>query len=137
MKGIHLLKIEAGNILTSSELKVITYPDGGLSRIGIYDELPENEALSFDGKSKRYEDEIPQVKKPIGLDFTLEDSFIVEASNEHYSPAKSILSPYAPVNMFDGFETARSRKDGNEEYVVVGFKEPKNISNIEVDFTFL
>ena len=136
IEGHSSLKLKAKNILTSSELKVITYPDGGLSRIGVYNELPEREASSFDGKSKRYEDEIPQVKKPIGLDFIPEDSFIVEASNEHYSPAKSILSPYAPVNMFDGFETARSRKEGNEEYVVVGFKEPKIISIIEVDFTF-
>ncbi|MAW07555.1 MAG: hypothetical protein CME61_04655, partial [Halobacteriovoraceae bacterium] len=124
------------NVLTSNELKVITYPDGGLSRIGIYDEIPEGEASCFDGKSKKYEDGIPQVKKPIGLDFIPQDSFIVEASNEHYSPAKSILSSYAPVNMFDGFETARSRIDGNEEYVVVGFKEPKMVSSIEVDFTF-
>ena len=38
--------------------------------------------------------------------------------------------------MFDGFETARSRKEGNEEYVVVGFKAPKIVSSIEVDFTF-
>ena len=136
IEGHSVLKLKVDKVISTNRLKVITYPDGGLSRIGVFDELPEDQASCFDGKSKGHKDEIPQVKKPIGLDFNLSDTFIVEASNEHYSPAKSILSPYEPVNMFDGFETARSRKEGNEEFVIVGFKELRTVSSIEIDFTF-
>ncbi len=61
---------------------------------------------------------------------------ILHASNEHYGPAVQILSPFPPLNMFDGFESARSRVPGHTEEGTIGLGRESVIHRIEVEFTY-
>jgi allantoicase/CubicO group peptidase (beta-lactamase class C family) len=61
---------------------------------------------------------------------------IVSASNQHYGPAAQVISPYPPLNMFDGLESARSREAGHSENVVIALARPARISRVEIAFTY-
>ena len=61
---------------------------------------------------------------------------IVKSSNEHYGPAAQVISPFAPINMFDGLESARSRIAGNHEEVDIALAKTTSIESIECDFTY-
>ncbi|MEQ1878799.1 MAG: serine hydrolase, partial [Bdellovibrionia bacterium] len=147
------------------ELRVSMVPDGGLSRLAIFDEsLPSSEKPKFkpasEAKSSAFAEKIPHPKKPlapkypvtpervaenwksreIGTEINLASAAygakIVSASNEHYGPATQIISPYPPLNMFDGFESARSRTPGHSENVVVELARAEKINRIELEFKF-
>jgi allantoicase/malate synthase/CubicO group peptidase (beta-lactamase class C family) len=146
------------------EIRVSIFPDGGLTRIGLFDELPANEVSKFEApasaKSHRFSDPIPHALKPLTPKYRLSDEQIqrnwttlspgeevdvasaayggkiLSASNEHYGPAAQIISPYPPLNMFDGFESARSREKGHFEEVVIELGKSGPVHRIEVDFTF-
>jgi len=60
---------------------------------------------------------------------------IMECTDEHYSPAYSILSAESPGGMDDGLESSRSRGNHNEE-VVVGLDRLSDIKQLEFDFSF-
>ncbi|MBC7691829.1 MAG: serine hydrolase [Methylotenera sp.] len=146
-------------------VRVSMFPDGGLSRLGLFDEsLPVAEQACFqphaEAKSVAFAEKIPHSLKPLAPHYEagpeeIEKNWqsvpagsemdvacsafggkIVRASNEHYSPATQIISPYPPIHMFDGMESARSRISGHFEDVVVEFLRPSVISRIEVDFSF-
>jgi malate synthase len=122
---------------TFSKVKVKTYPDGGLTRIGLYKELPTGMASKFDGLSHIFKEEIPQTAKTLGIPFDQASSAIkfISASNQHYAPAENILSPFGPINMFDGFESARSRGRDHHEVVVIQ-QAKQRVNFIEIDFTY-
>jgi len=61
---------------------------------------------------------------------------LVSVTNEHYGPAAQVLSPYVPLSMHDGFESARSRVKGHKEILVVGLGSPHVVHRVELDFTF-
>lgn len=148
--------------LNSSEkiytsIKIEMYPDGGLTRVGLYADLPQHEKLKFAMKvCERFKDEIPKTKKPLSLKFdpTLEETArnrqkahvnlaglafgakLISATNEHYSPAVQLISPYPPLHMFDGLESSRSRKKDNFEEVVIALAEESKIGRIILDFEF-
>ncbi len=61
---------------------------------------------------------------------------IVSASNQHYGPAAQVISPYPPLNMFDGLESARSRDIGHSENVVIDLAQAARIAKVEIDFTY-
>jgi allantoicase len=61
---------------------------------------------------------------------------IVSASNQHYGPAAQVISPYPPLNMFDGLESARSRDAGHSENVVIALAMPARIGRVEIVFTY-
>ena len=61
---------------------------------------------------------------------------IVSASNQHYGPAAQVISPYPPLNMFDGLESARSRDAGHSENVVIALAKPARIGLVEIAFTY-
>ena len=61
---------------------------------------------------------------------------IVSASNQHYGPAAQVISPYPPLNMFDGLESARSRDAGHSENVVIALAKPARIGSVEIAFTY-
>lgn len=141
-----------------SAIKVEMYPDGGLTRVGLYADLPENEKLKFAmNVCERFKEEIPKTKKPLSLKYAPTPHAIarnklkaqridlaglafgaklVSATNEHYSPAIQLISPYPPINMFDGLESSRSRKINNFEEVVIGMAEKSVIRRIILDFEF-
>lgn len=140
-----------------SQIRIEMFPDGGLTRVGLYDELPLNESIKFSmNTSERYSVEVPKVTKPLvmkyeptalGIKKNKEKARInltglafgarlLSTSNEHYGPAVQLLSPYPALNMFDGFESARSRKKDNYEEIIVQLAEVSKISTIILDFEF-
>lgn len=61
---------------------------------------------------------------------------VMKATDEHYSPAILVLSPFAPINMFDGMESARSRVPGHFEELTVKLAKPAAIDRIELDYSY-
>lgn len=137
------------------KIRVSNYPDGGLSRLGLYKEIDEKFLTSY-----TYKDVIPMPAKPLNIIYhpTAVDikknlsrfkkgeeinvaslafgGNLVKASNEHYGPAIQVVSPFAPMNMFDGLESARSRKSDHFEECIVSLAWPAVIHRIELDFTY-
>jgi malate synthase len=138
-----------------TQIKVSNYPDGGLSRIGLYKDFDEAELKSY-----VYDDVISMPSKPLNIVYnpTAEEikknlarfkkgdeinvaslafgGKLVKASNEHYGPAIQVVSPFSPMNMFDGLESARSRVKDHSEECIVALAWPAKVHRIELDFTF-
>jgi malate synthase len=147
------------------EIRVEMYPDGGLTRVGLYGALPETLRSGFvsvsSSKCVRFSDEIPKTRKPLTIaylprpDEVLENlkrvstinapcdyacaafgGQLIRATNEHYGPAVQVISPYPPIHMFDGLESSRSRVPGHYEEVVVKLGRKIKIARIVIDFKF-
>lgn len=136
-------------------IRVSNYPDGGFSRLGLFKDLSEDHLQSY-----VYQDDIPSPKKPLNIVYkpTSEEirknvarfkagdeinvaslafgGKLVKASNEHYGPAIQVISPYSPMNMFDGLESARSRVKDHYEECIVSLGWECQIHRIELDFTY-
>jgi len=146
-------------------IRVCNYPDGGLSRLCLYDaSLPAAEQKHYKPASEApvetFPDKIPMTAKPLTPNYTCDTSDleaiwarvdaglqtevgnyvaggkIFKVTNEHYGPAVQILSPFPPIHMFDGLESARSRIVGHEEEVIVELHRACNIGRIVLDFHF-
>jgi allantoicase len=46
-----------------------------------------------------------------------------------------VISPWPPLHMFDGLESARSREPGHSEHVTIALARPACIGRIAIDFT--
>lgn len=164
LKGHALVQIKLPKTVIAQKIKVEIYPDGGLSRLGLYDQLPENEQSKFVdlnlAKSIIFDDLIPTTDKPLQLEYVdstdkraenlaaieTEERFnaasafygaeLISASDEHYAPASLLISPYVPLSMFDGFESARSHNSEHQEVVEIKLACKTNISDLEFDFTY-
>lgn len=166
MLGHSYLKVKLDKTLNNFTLfKVEMYPDGGLSRLGFYTDLPDNEKSKFlslaQAKVTRFEENIPKTHKPLSLKYHLSPEKVAKnvktlkqlqrplnlaglalgaqllsATNEHYGPAVQVISPYPAIHMFDGLESSRSRKKGHFEEVVIKLAEVSKISKIVLDFTY-
>ena len=146
-----------------SEILVEQYPDGGFTRLGLYETLPP----SFEGEFKslneahclRFKDEIPRVKKPLSIPYrpTSEEiksnlgrvsahrvdyassafgGSLLGATNEHYGPAAQVISPFPPINMFDGMESARSREPGHFDEVTIKLGKAIVPRRVQLDFKY-
>ena len=166
LEGHALKRVTSANSSTQIRaVKVKMYPDGGLTRLGLFDDLlPASEKSKFkpvsSAVSEPYPDAIPQPQKPLTPKFHANEeriaaiwsrshslkwidlassaygAKILKASNEHYGPASQMISPYAPLHMFDGLESARSRSPGHTESVHLQLAKPGKIARIEMDFTY-
>jgi len=47
-----------------------------------------------------------------------------------------MISPFAPIHMFDGLESARSRSPGHTESVHLQLARPGKLKRLEMDFTY-
>ncbi len=140
-----------------TKVKIEMYPDGGLTRVGLYSDLPEDIKLNFAMKvCERFTDEVPKTTKPLSLNYSPKPGEIernklklnvdlaslafgaklLSASNEHYSPAIQLISPYPPIHMFDGLESSRSRDKNNFEEVIIELSERSVVARIILDFRF-
>jgi malate synthase len=147
-----------------SQIRITMYPDGGLTRLGLYKELPATESESFlplgQSENRTYEEKIPATIKPLSIKYSTNgnelkrnwstvktgEEFnnasvalgarILKATDEHYSPAVLVISPFAPINMFDGMESARSRTPGHYEEVIIELAKPAPVHRLEFDFTY-
>ena len=146
-----------------SEVLVEQYPDGGLTRLGLYSQLPESESKDYvplsESRCVRFKDEIPKVKKPLSVPYlpTAEEiadnirgvskdaidyassafgGRVMAATNEHYGPAAQVISPLPPLNMFDGMESARSRDAGHFDEVTIRLGKVIKPGRIVLDFKY-
>lgn len=147
-----------------SQIRVSMIPDGGFTRLGLYEVLPETEASHFlplsIAKNVLCKDEVPKTQKPLFIKYDPDaqeikknwstikpgqefnnvsvalGAKILKATDEHYSPAVLVISPFAPMNMFDGMESARSREPGHFEEVVVALARSAPVHRVEMDFTY-
>ena len=152
--------------LIFNKIKVSLYPDGGLTRLGLYsDSLPDEEKKKFkqiDEASRiLYDDEVPKTFKSLISTYkpsedeiqknlaTLKpgDEFdvasmafggkILSTSNEFYGPTIQVISPFSPIGMFDGFESARGRDSHtHKEVIIIQLAKYARICRIEIDFTY-
>jgi malate synthase len=114
-------------------------------------------ALAKNKPSVQYKHSIPQPKKPLSLAYTLTENKsselwrqarvknlasqalgarILRATNEHYGPARQVISPFPALHMFDGLESARSREIGHFEEVEIELAQENAVREIEFDFQY-
>ena len=167
LQGHSLLKLKLSTGFQNiTQVRVEMAPDGGLSRLGLYDSLPESTRAEFrplsEARSRRFEAPIPKTLKPMVIPYEptkkkilrnlkvkkknkktpidyASSAFggkLIHATNEHYGPAIQVISPYPPINMFDGLESARSRKIGHFEEVILQLGKKIAIRRIVFDFRF-
>jgi allantoicase len=137
---------------TFGRVRVTMFPDGGVTRLGLFgadlpaterDRLLASACVSFPTFDA-------QTRKPLTPKFTgaprapaagrdlasaAFGAHVVAASNEHYGPAAQVISPFPPLHMFDGLESARSREPGHSEHVTIALARAAPIGRIRVDFT--
>ncbi len=139
-----------------SEVRVEMFPDGGLSRLGLFAELPSDAAAPFEAQGSahcvRFAEPIPKPSKPLTIPFVPAGSLcagsgpvdwaslenggeVLGVTNEHYGPASQVISPYPPLHMFDGFESARSRDPGHVEQLELKLGKTVEVGRIVLDFT--
>jgi len=165
LNGHSILKIKReSDTHRYSRVKVEIYPDGGLSRLGLFERLPDRQASDFEfpsrATSKRFDETIPKTLKPLAIPYVPDKGEVelnyqrssdesridfaslafggnlIGATNEHYGPAKQVISPFPPINMFDGLESARSRKPDNFEEVIIQLGRKVRIDKIQMDFKY-
>ena len=166
LKGHSLLQIDLGaGTKVFSHVRVEMFPDGGLSRLSLFGDLPAQTASEFkpysSAQSVRFTDPIPKSRKPLTIPYeasreeiqrnlksATQQSGLVDwaslafggkvtkASNEHYGPAAQVISPFSPLHMFDGMESARSRKPGHSEEVIIQLGRPTKVERVLLDFTY-
>ena len=164
----HWFKIPAQRRQTWSKLSISGYPDGGMSRLGLFRSeqikglsetvltalldsgVAVEKCTSIIPKTEEQKEAKPPVVEPKEVDtrwLCINKTIpvdvasvpyggkILDCTDEHYSPAYSILSSEAPGGMDDGLESSRSRGNHNEE-VVVGLNQAAEISRLEFDFSY-
>lgn len=159
LQGHSELRIKLPKVLGPfTEIKIQQYPDGGLTRLCLFENLPSEISTSFDGISKVCDEAVPAPKKPMSIPYKpsseeMESNWksvsgefnnaslalgaeVISASDEHYSPASLALSPFSPINMFDGMESARSRKKDHFESLVIRLARCAPIKRIEFDYSY-
>lgn len=142
-----------------SHVRLEMHPDGGISRLGLYAALPPKVAAGFslNPTCVRFDEAIPKSSKPLTIPYrptpadvkknqskaraidwasAANGGSVVRASNEHYGPAAQVISPYPPIHMFDGLESARSRDANHFEEVDIRLGKPIQIGRVELDFKF-
>jgi allantoicase/malate synthase/CubicO group peptidase (beta-lactamase class C family) len=149
-----LIALEQG--IQVEKVEVRAYPDGGLSRLAMYHKVPDPNMFTRleENVPIEFQTAIAQVQKPMflehshlkgafkggGLDNNLADSLagakVLRSSNEHYAPASQVISPFQPLNMFDGLETARSREKDHFDFVEIQLARRSPIARIDLDFQF-
>lgn len=144
-----------------TRIQVSMFPDGGVTRLALYGKnLPAHEKAKllaqpcvacppFDAQTRKpltpkYAASSDAIKRNLARSTQSEfdlacaafGATIVSASNQHYGPAAQVISPYPPLNMFDGLESARSRDAGHSENVVIALAKPARIGRVEIAFTY-
>ena len=148
-----------------AEIRIEMYPDGGLTRVGLYTSLPATLPDGLRAKfvaipqstCARFAADIPKTRKPLTISYApmageisenikraVEIDYacaafggeLVRATNEHYGPAVQCISPFPPLHMFDGIESARSRDSGHYEEVVLKLGRKIAIKRLVVNFKF-
>ena len=135
-----------------SHVKLTNDPDGGISRLRLYEEPADQSGTIF------HEEEVPGVKhakiadkSPDSIQKAREKvsgepvinlaSFdlgatVVESSNERYGDSKQLLFDSPPINMGDGWETARTRERSGFQYVKIKLAYTGQIKEVRFDYKY-
>ncbi len=133
-------------------VRVTMFPDGGVTRLGLFGaDLPaaERDRLlaspcapfpTFDARTRKpltpaFAGPVRPPRPGCDLASAAHGARVVEASNQHYGPAAQVISPWPPLHMFDGLESARSRTPGHSEHVTVALARAARVGRVRVDFT--
>jgi allantoicase len=141
------------------DVRIEIHPDGGLSRVGLYEDIPEEWLPRFKNLAEstcaRHAQPIPVPQKPLTIPYkssskdtaqyvanapeidwasAASGATVLLATNEHYGPAAQVISPFPAIHMFDGLESARSRKPGHYEEVVIRLGKEVTPGRIVFDF---
>ena len=143
-------------------IRVDLFPDGGLSRLGLYAELPAANVGDFlpvsEARCQRFAEPLPAPRRPLTLPYAVDQATIqrhrrrlgqevgnhasralggqvLAASNEHYGPALQVISPLPPLHMFDGLESRRSREPDHFEECLIQLGGWTWIERVVLDFT--
>lgn len=137
--ALRLIKLDQ-SFKDISHVEIRVYPDGGLSRIGLYEDVDDQDKFLPNDQAQniRFDGIIPASTKPLGpnLESVEFKASIISASDEHYAPAINVLSPIPPLNMFDGLESKRSRNPDHKEELVIELNESKSVEHLTFDFTY-
>lgn len=157
LEGHSALNIKLNETIPGCEnITIRVFPDGGLTRVALFDELPPDHPAEFLPEDEafciRFKESIPQSLKPLGInphyfkknDYSKKLNYaslalgakVVSATDEHYAPAENVLSPFKPLNMFDGLESRRSREKNHFEEVVIELATSIIPNEIHFDFTY-
>lgn len=144
-------------------VRVQLFPDGGLSRLGLYPTVPDSWKSAFvpvqQAQCIRDPDPVPTPRKPLTIPYQATPREIqqnltrcaghdidwacaafggrlLRATNEHYGPAIQLISPFPPLHMFDGLESARSRDPDHQEEVVIALGRAIVLGRVVFDFTY-
>ena len=133
-------------------VRVAMFPDGGVTRLGLFGaDLPTADrdrllaspcvpCAPFDAQTRKplspvFAGAVRAVAAGCDLASAAFGARVIEASNQHYGPAAQVISPFPPLHMFDGLESARSREPGHREHVTIALARPARIGRIRIDFT--
>ena len=111
----HYLDVRNDTIFSHVRLNI--YPDGGVARLRIFGEV----RADFTG-----------VDGYVDLAAVEHGGRPIACSDEHYGSVHNLTAPGRPVNMGDGWETARRRGPGND-WVIIALGQPGVIERAEID----
>lgn len=107
-----------------THVRLHMYPDGGFARLRLYGRAipPALDAQSAEQRAPLEE-----------LSSALLGGLMLDASNQHYTPASNLLLPGRGKDMGDGWETRRSRTPGHVDWAIVKLGLPGSVARIVVD----
>ena len=117
------LSSEAESSPSLTHVKLLMYPDGGIARFRLYGHAMP--VFPFTTSSS--------VPKPIDLASALNGAIATAYSDQHFGRAANLLLPGRGHDMRDGWETARSRSQGHEDWVVVRLCARGKVGKVVVD----
>ena len=148
-------RFELGYQKPLTHILLENYPDGGISRLRLFEEKPQ-EAEGLWNQVITHTEPIPEAEAhpapeavevdesrwtelgPQGVNLARLDlgARIIDSSNNRYGDSLGLLSPSKPENMGDGWETARSRNTDSYQHVVIQLAKPAIIEALELDFAY-
>jgi allantoicase len=106
----------------ATHVRLRIFPDGGIARLRLYGEaIPDTRWLGRAG-----------VEQDVDLAAVENGGVVVAASDTFFGPRHALVMPGRALEMSDGWETRRTRRDG-PEWVVVRLAAEGTIHSAEID----
>ena len=83
------------------------YPDGGVARLRV-----------FGRPVFHWQEQQSYGNKYIELSASIHGAYALSCSNQHFGSVQNLLAPARGINMGDGWETRRSRRQGNDWAII-------------------
>ena len=97
------------------------FPDGGVARLRVYGKpfVDWQEQKSYQNKY-------------IELSASINGAYAVSCNNQHFGSVQNLLAPARGINMGDGWETRRSRTEGND-WAILALAHAGILNKIVID----